>query len=121
MGTLQRTPELAASRTAPECLLRRPDQAQICVPSYNVPEVWGRDVSEDTAQSTVLRAGHSGPRPFPGGPSLPAPPTGTRGSYNFALMKLPSTLQSPHQLSPLLPILPTPVPVLLYNLGEKGG
>lgn len=61
------------------------------------------------------------PWPFPGGPSLPAPPTGTRGSYNLALMKLPSTLQPPHQLYPLMPILPTPAPVLPYNPGEKGG
>lgn len=36
-------------------------------------------------------------------------------------MKLPSTLQSPHELYPLLPMSRSPAPVLLYNPGEKRG
>lgn len=76
--------------------------------------------SEDAAEHTVLRAGPASRSPFLEAPPLPAPPTGARGSSHFALMKLPSTLQSPRELCPRLPISPTPVPVLLYDPGEKG-
>lgn len=50
-----------------------------------------------------------------------APPTGTRGSWNFAFMKLPITLQSPRELCPLLPKSSTPAPVPLCNSSEKRG
>lgn len=36
-------------------------------------------------------------------------------------MKLPSTLQSPHELYPSLPMSRSPAPVLLYDPGEKRG
>lgn len=57
-------------------------------------------------------------QPFLDAVQLPAPPTGAAGSYKFALMKLPSALC---ELSPLLPISPTPVPVVLSSLGRMWG
>lgn len=109
VGPRQRTPQPAASRTAPKAsattLLRSPHQAQARTGPQCVPGVRMGPWSEDAAERLVPVLHAPAPGPLLEAPPQPAPPTGTRGSCNSALTEL---LQAPDELYPLLNHKPFP-------------